>query len=109
MRRWFSRGALAALAGLSLTAAPALGAEDRELPEPPPDMPPEYEQLLARGEIPAVVDPQFVSADEAEIADEAWVLGVVVDGRPKAYSLNLLNHHEVVNDRSGERAFAAVW
>jgi hypothetical protein len=37
------------------------------------------------------------------------VLGVEVEGVAKAYSLNLLNHHEVVNDRSGDTAYAAVW
>ena len=50
-----------------------------------------------------------MAADEAEIPDDAWVLGVAVGGEARAYSLNLLNHHEVVNDRIGEHAFAAVW
>jgi len=73
------------------------------------ELPPGVEQILPRGRIAAVFDPQFVSAAEAKIADEAWVLGVVIDGQPKAYSLNLLNRHEVVNDQSGDTAFAAVW
>ncbi len=51
----------------------------------------------------------FVSPEEAEIPDDAWVFGVVVDGEARAYSLNLLNRHEVVNDRVGEKSFAAVW
>ncbi len=51
----------------------------------------------------------FVAAAEAELPDDAWVLGVAVDGQAKAYSLNLLNRHEVVNDRIGETAYAAVW
>lgn len=71
--------------------------------------PPGVEQILPRGGIPAVFEPRFVSADEAAIPAEAWVLGAVVEGVPKAYSLNLLNRHEVVNDRSGGTAFAAVW
>ena len=65
--------------------------------------------LLPRGGIPAVFDPKFVSASEADIPDDAWVLGVVIDGEAHAYSLNLLNHHEVVNDRFGELPVAAVW
>ena len=32
-----------------------------------------------------------------------------IDGVAKAYSLQLLNRHEVVNDRTGETAYAAVW
>ncbi len=71
--------------------------------------PPGVMQLLPRNGIPSIDNPTFVSADEANLPGDAWVLGVVVDGRPRAYSLNLLNHHEVVNDRVGERAFAAVW
>lgn len=54
-------------------------------------------------------EPRFVSAAAAAIPEDAWVLGVVVEGVPKAYSLNLLDRHEVVNDVSGGTAFAAVW
>ena len=72
-------------------------------------LPPGVEQLLPRGQIAAVFEPQFVRASEADIPDDAWVLGVVIEGEAKAYSLNLLNRHEVVNDRSGETNFAAVW
>ena len=73
------------------------------------DPPPGVEQLLPRGRIAAVFEPRFVGAAEAEIGDDAWILGVVIDGQAKAYSLNLLNTHEVVNDAIGERSFAAVW
>lgn len=73
------------------------------------DLPEGVEQILPRGKIAAIFDPQFVKADEAEIAEDAWVLGVVIDGEARAYSLNLLNRHEVVNDRIGEKSFAAVW
>lgn len=68
-----------------------------------------YQQILAPGEIPAVDDPRFVSAADARLPDDAWVLGIVVEGQARAYSLNLLNRHEVVNDRVGSTAFAAVW
>jgi hypothetical protein len=83
--------------------------EPQPLPKPHPDLPEAYKQLMPRGGIPSIDAPQFVPAGEAEISDDAWVLGVVVEGQPKAYSLNLLNRHEVVNDRVGETAFAAVW
>lgn len=89
----------AALAALFLLP-PALGAD-----EPPPGV----EQLLPRGRIAAVFEPKFVGAAEAEIPDDAWILGVAIDGQARAYSLNLLNSHEVVNDRIGEKSFAAVW
>jgi hypothetical protein len=72
-------------------------------------LPPGVEQILPRGRIAAVFEPRFVPAAEAELPEDAWVLGVVVEGVAKAYSLNLLNRHEVVNDRSDGTAYAAVW
>lgn len=86
---------------LCLLAALPLAAAD----EPPPGV----KQLLPRGRIAAIFEPTFVPAAEAAMPEDAWVLGVVVEGVAKAYSLNLLNAHEVVNDRSGTTAFAAVW
>ncbi len=73
------------------------------------DLPKEFKQIIPRGRIAAITQPQFVSTSEANIADDSWVLGVVIDGQARAYSLNLLNSHEVVNDRIGNIAFAAVW
>lgn len=91
---------LAILTGTVLGASCAAAAEE---------LPPGVEQILPRGRIAAVFEPRFVSAAEAEISDDAWILGVVIDGQARAYSLNLLNRHEVVNDRIGEQKFAAVW
>lgn len=68
-----------------------------------------YQQLLPRGRIAAVTEPLYVSADEADIAADSYVLGIVVEGQARAYSLNLLNNHEVVNDQLGELPFAVVW
>ena len=80
-----------------------------ELPAPPEDMPEDFKQMIPRGGIASIDDPVFVTADEARVPDDAWMLGVVVDGQAKAYSLNILNRHEIVNDHSGESAYAAVW
>ncbi|RLC97880.1 MAG: hypothetical protein DRI65_18885 [Chloroflexota bacterium] len=71
--------------------------------------PPGVEMLLPRGGIPAVFEPVFVQAVEADISDDAWILGVIIDGEAHAYSLNLLNAHEIVNDRFGDVPVAAVW
>mgnify|MGYP001825963362 FL=1 len=73
------------------------------------DLPEGVEQILERGKIAAIFNPEFVTAEEAEIADEAWILGVEIEGQARAYSLNLLNRHEVVNDQIGDKTFAAVW
>jgi hypothetical protein len=69
----------------------------------------EFKQILPRGEIAAITNPTYLPADQAQIDKNAWVLGVIINGQKRAYSLNLLNYHEVVNDKIGELAFATVW
>jgi len=69
----------------------------------------DYRQILPRGAIAAITDPSYVAAEEATIDDNSYVLGIVIDGQPRAYSLNILNHHEVVNDKIGDQPYAAVW
>ena len=73
------------------------------------ELPAGVEQILPRGGIPAVFEPEFVTAQEAEMPDDAWVLGVSIADEARAYSLNLLNRHEIVNDRIADRPVAAVW
>ena len=92
--------AVLAVLGLFFSA-PGLRAADR----PPPGV----EQILPRGRLAAIDQPTYVTAATAEIPDDAWVLGVFLDGEARAFDLNLLNRHEVVNDRIGETAYAAVW
>ncbi len=92
---------LALLPFAQSTASPSVEPTDR--------VPEGVQILLPRGGIPAVFEPRFVSAEEADISDDAWVLGVVINGEAHAYSLNLLNSHEVVNDMFGDVPVAAVW
>jgi hypothetical protein len=87
--------------GLSLAVA--------EGGRPHPDLPEDFTQIIPRGRIASVDNPKFVPAGKADISDDAWILGVVVDGEARAYSLNLLNRHEIVNDVVGGRPLAAVW
>lgn len=100
----------AVLSGVLVACAaaetPAPGLPATELPA---DLPSDYKQQIPRGRIASIDTPEFVSASEAEISEDAWVLGVVVDGEAHAYSLNLLNRHEIVNDKIGGKNFAAVW
>ena len=95
---------IAAAALLVVTALSAY-AQDEDL-GPAPDG---VQMLMQRGGIPAIFNPMFVPAAQAEIPDSAWVLGVFLDGVAKAYDLNLLNHHEVVNDVFGNTPAAPVW
>ena len=94
---------------LALSAALAAPAATGAPRKPHPDLPREFEQQQPRGQIASVDEPQFVAAADADVPDDAWMLGVVIDGHVKAYSLNLLNRHEIVNDRYGDRPVAAVW
>ncbi|MCG6926599.1 MAG: DUF3179 domain-containing protein [Acidobacteria bacterium] len=85
-------------------------AATQDAPAPPPTADPYYAGfVIPRARIKAVDTPQFVPAVEADIPEDAWVFGVVVEGQARAYSLNLLNHHETVNDRVGDKPFAVVW
>jgi hypothetical protein len=68
-----------------------------------------FQQLMPRGAIGALVDPDFVPAASAKIPDDAWVLGFAHGGKAYAYDLNLLNSHEVVNHEAGGALIAAVW
>lgn len=56
-----------------------------------------------RDGIPAIDEPQFVSADQVDYlqADER-VLGIVTEDGPRAYPIAILNWHEIVNDHAAK-------
>lgn len=57
----------------------------------------------AKDGIPAIDSPRFVEAGQAGfLKADSWVLGMVYQGQAKAYPINILNWHEVVNDRFGD-------
>lgn len=68
-------------------------------------------QLLPVGAIPAIDDPEFVSGKNADrqMRAEEPVLGVVIGGEARAYSLWQLDAHEIVNDEIDGSAIAATW
>ncbi|UCE03541.1 MAG: DUF3179 domain-containing protein [Candidatus Latescibacterota bacterium] len=96
------RAPLTPTAALLLLAGASLAARAEDTPRG-------VQQLLPRNAIASIDDPVFVPAAEASMPDDAWILGVVVGDEAHAYSLNLLNRHEIVNDEADGRAFAAVW
>jgi hypothetical protein len=67
--------------------------------------------LLPVDAIPAIFDPVFLTAEEAEglYAPEELVLGVEIDGDARAYSIPHLSRHEIVNDEIGGRKIAVTW
>ena len=69
----------------------------------------EIRTLLPFDAIPAITDPQFVSAGAAKLDADAPVIGVTFNGESHAYSLYLLNGHEIVNDVGGGLKIATTW
>lgn len=69
----------------------------------------EIKPVLPRDAIPAIRNPVFVSAHEARLDDKEPVIGVTMNGESHAYSLYLLNHHEIVNDTIKNNAFVVAW
>lgn len=67
--------------------------------------------LLPRDAIPAIDNPRFYSATEAdeEYDPDELVLGVSLGGESRAYSTALLSSHEIVNDTVGGRKIAVTW
>jgi len=65
--------------------------------------------LLKFDAIPAITKPQFVPAAKAKLDADAPVIGVPFNGESHAYSLYLLNGHEIVNDVVGGKKIATTW
>ena len=67
--------------------------------------------ILGKDGIPAILDPQFISAAEAaeQMLDSERVLGVSINGDHRAYALNQLSRHEIVNDEVGGVPVAVTW
>jgi hypothetical protein len=67
--------------------------------------------LLPRDAIPAIDNPQFLDAQEAdeEYDPGEQVLGVFISGEARAYSTSLLSRHEIVNDEIDGVKFAVTW
>jgi hypothetical protein len=72
-------------------------------------------QTATRRSFEPIVEPDNVSLREAEkdgwVQDDELVLGVVVDGKARAYPVNTLTgpRREIINDELGGRAIAATW
>ena len=99
----------------------------------PEEMDLEIVTLLPFDAIPAVLDPVFISADEADAklaemsekrfqrsadqallkgelsSDDALVLGVSINGDSRAYYIPTLSRVEIVNDTVGGQPLAVTW
>lgn len=62
--------------------------------------------------IPALTNPEMVHTahdDAAYLRPDDRVLGLVIDGQPRAYPHNIMWWHEIVNDTLGGRSFAVTF
>jgi len=71
--------------------------------------PPVIHRVIPRDAIPAIHAPEFVDPEQAELSPDDAVMGYARRGEAHVYSLDLLNHHEIVNDVVGGEPIAATW
>ena len=115
-----------------VSAAPTQPPSPTAVPEPE-EQDLEIVTLLPFDAIPAVLDPEFISADEADAKltellegrsrrdadnallqggsdpDDALVLGVSINGDSRAYYVPTLSRVEIVNDTVGDQPLAITW
>lgn len=91
------------IAGLALQPVTARGTVEATIEGDP------LVRLLPAEGIPAIDDPRMVPAAESGLRDSDPVIGVVEGSHARAYPTWILDGHEIVNDRLGERPIAATW
>ena len=67
--------------------------------------------VLGKDGIPSIDNPRFVGPGEADQQMQSFerVLGVSINGNHRAYPLNMLSRHEIVNDTVGGVPVAVTW
>ena len=67
--------------------------------------------LLGYDAIPAILDPEFLNAEQAQIKfrPDEQVLGLSINGDNRAYSIPMHASHEIVNDLVGGVPVAVTW
>jgi len=65
--------------------------------------------VLPKDAIAAILHPTFVPAEQAQVAPDTAMIGVVFGGEAHAYAAVLLNAHEIVNDVVGGENIATTW
>lgn len=70
----------------------------------------EIQTILPQDAIPALVSPSYVSAAAApDIRDTEEVIGLAINGDPRAFPIATLSAHEIVDDVIGGRPIAVTW
>ena len=100
----------AALIGAALLVSNGYAKDNPAGGFPIVDGDPVYE-VLPPGAIPAILDPVYVTGDEAvqQMSADEPVMGLLYGGEARAYSLWQLDAHEIVNDEIGGTPIAVTW
>ena len=60
--------------------------------------------------IPSIDQPKFIKANKASFLSTAdRIIGINMNGTQRAYPIKILNWHEIVNDKIGNRAIAVTY
>ena len=63
-----------------------------------------------RDGIPALTDPQYVSAQSASFLEkDDQVIGLFINGEARAYPLRIMSWHELINDRVENLPILVSW
>ncbi|HAA15794.1 MAG TPA: hypothetical protein DCE41_30425 [Cytophagales bacterium] len=69
-----------------------------------------YQGGPPRDGIPALTSPDMFSVSQATyLKSDDYVLGLNYNGEAKAYPIRIMNYHEVVNDRFGDKAVVITY
>jgi hypothetical protein len=98
-------GAVLAPEAVSPTDAPPAQPSSPRLPSPPEGV----QVVLPPDAIRAIDAPEFVAAGAAQVAPSSPMLLLTGEHEARAYSLHLLNRHEIVNDHWQGVPIAVTW
>ena len=103
------------LMGLVLAACRSSAPEDTARPSPDPTSPPLVSarlltEVVSRDAIPSIDDPRFISPERAGwLAGREPVIALEIDGDARAYPLQIMTWHEIVNDVVGGHPVAVTF
>lgn len=68
-------------------------------------------RLAPRDAFAALENPKLYNRSEADetLMDQDWVIGFVLDGHARAYPVQTMGRHEIVNDRIDTEPYVVCW
>jgi len=74
-----------------------------------------FDHGIGKDQIPSIDAPAFITRDDPDfgqktrMGDGTRVIGVEIDGEARAYPINIMSRHELVNDTFGEAHVTVAW